>query len=607
MVSWKKLEDFAASIRKTCSPKALSMTECIVGIDEDDGVFCGEEARIRNMLPCKAVFCTIKREMYGRVCRIWNYLGTKANNDFIVLFGDDIVLMDKNWQSKVFHAFGCISKEQCLPFGAACVAMNDVTFSGFPTFPVIHKWHVEKFGSILPRQFVNQGGDPYLFELYSRFNAARFATTCRLQNTVGGDGDARYKKYEINWRGQILRLNLMHLRDDYLMIPQKGICLDVVVPCYRMFNDVILEKIMRLRCSIPVYVKFWISVDNPNERHVANVKALAENINKERFEVEGNYYVTVLHYGENRGASFARNLGYNYSTADWCLFLDDDVVPDAHLLDAYVGAIMRYPNAKVFVGNTVMPVATNTWTKMLRTCNIMFFYGASKYLPFPPWGVTANLLVRGSRHNNTIQFKGVYPKTGGGEDIDFCFQFKKWYSKKQISRLVVGVPGATALHPWWKNGNVCYGQINGWAWGDSLCITQWPEKCFWAAPNWVEYILLILCPLSVVYRARSCVMAALLVVVTKHFILTLKYFPSACRHVRSGFLYQCFVALGAGTVLSFQEVTRVVAHLSRLHFHCLCRRMDWNDGEDPKVKLDTQLGGFLQFALYLVITWWCVH
>ena len=33
----------------------------------------------------------------------------------------------------------------------------------------------------------------------------------------------------------------------------------------------------------------------------------------------------------------------------------------------------------------------------------------------PPWAVTANLLVRGSRYNPTIQFKDCFPKTGGGE------------------------------------------------------------------------------------------------------------------------------------------------------------------------------------------------
>mmetsp|Transcript_9516 Transcript_9516/g.15829 ORF Transcript_9516/g.15829 Transcript_9516/m.15829 type:complete len:92 (-) Transcript_9516:344-619(-) len=69
-------------------------------------------------------------------------------------------------------------------------------------------------------------------------------------------------------------------------------------------------------------------------------------------------------------------------------------------------------------------------------------------------------MVRGSRHNRTIQFKNLYPKTGGGEDINLCFQFKEWYTKKQGNqRVVVGVPGATAHRLWWKDGRVCYDHI----------------------------------------------------------------------------------------------------------------------------------------------------
>ena len=252
-----------------------------------------------------------------------------------------------------------------------------------------------------------------MFELYSRFNAARFAVECRLENHIGGDGDARYKKHEINWKGQILRLNMSQMSKDFLKIRPNGAVLDVIIPSFRMNNHKILRSILSLSCSVPVYVKFWMVVDRPDPQHSSDVKALAASVN-----------VQVLSCPENRGASFARMFGYNFSTADWALFLDDDVIPSCHLLDAYVGALTRYPDAKVFVGSTRLPVATNTWTKMLRTCKIMFFYGIAEHMTHPPWGVTANLMVRGSRHNSTIQFKNIYPKTGGGEDIDFCIRFK---------------------------------------------------------------------------------------------------------------------------------------------------------------------------------------
>lgn len=262
----------------------------------------------------------------------------------------------------------------------------------------------------------------------------------------------------------------------------------------------ILRRIGLLRASIPVYVRFWFVVDNPVKSHVADVRNLAKELNDKQALIDGNYFINVIEYGANRGASYARNIGYNYSTADWTLFLDDDVIPDETILDAYVGAIRRFPNAKVFVGLTELPQCHNLWTEMLRTCNIMFFYGVAHHTTYPAWGVTANLMVRGSRHNSTIQFKHIYPKTGGGEDIDFVFQFKRWYP---MERVVVGVPGARANHPWWNQGRVCYRQINGWAWGDSLCITEWPTKTFLVLPNWIEFILFVLPPIAHCNRAGA--------------------------------------------------------------------------------------------------------
>ena len=88
---------------------------------------------------------------------------------------------------------------------------------------------------------------------------------------------------------------------------------------------------------------------------------------------------------------------------------------------------MQHPSAKVMVlGNTEMPNSFHLWTRVLQTSNIMFFYGVAKHQLFlPSWGVIANLMVKGlQHHNHTVQFKSLYPKTGGGENIDFIHQMK---------------------------------------------------------------------------------------------------------------------------------------------------------------------------------------
>jgi glycosyltransferase involved in cell wall biosynthesis len=231
------------------------------------------------------------------------------------------------------------------------------------------------------------------------------------------------------------------------MFKNKGICLDIVVPSYRVDNEDFLRRIVLLRATVDVYVKFWIGIDNLRHDHIESVTKMANELNEQQLQVEGNYFINVIHYGANRGASYARNTGFNYTTADWVLFLDDDVIPDENILDAYIGAIKRYPCAKVFVGLTELPESCNLWTEMLLcTCNIGYFYAIAKRRVHPSWGVTANLVVRGSRHNSTIQFKDIYPKTGGGEDIDLVYQFKDWY--RTIGRRVtVGIPEAKAQHP----------------------------------------------------------------------------------------------------------------------------------------------------------------
>lgn len=217
----------------------------------------------------------------------------------------------------------------------------------------------------------------------------------RLKNTLGGDSSARYVKHDINWPGQVLSLQTKHLKEHLNRQPD-GICLDVVIPSYRKNNEAILRSILRLRASVKVYVKFWLVVDNPDPQHLIDVKQLAAESNACSAKLTSapsqdvlshgqfNYFVNVVHYNVNRGASHARNTGYNYSTADWCLFLDDDVVPDPCLLDAYVGAIFRYPEARVFVGQTNLPKPINVWTQMLSASNVMYFYGIASRRTHPP-------------------------------------------------------------------------------------------------------------------------------------------------------------------------------------------------------------------------------
>jgi glycosyltransferase involved in cell wall biosynthesis len=610
-VCWERLQQVAGSFLTTTSHSDREKIEFIVGIDEGDKVFDSEESkeRIRSIFPCYSVqFVKICPKMFGKVCRIWNHLARQASNDFIVLLGDDVELLDSGWKQDIERKFIEIKDNNPdLPFGAACVAFNDISFKGFPTFPVIHRFHLKTFRTLLPQQFINQGGDPYLYALYSRFNASSFSTS-QLKNTLGGDSDARYLKHDINWKGQILTIKIREL-EKKLSVPATGICLDVVVPSYRTNNKDILARILSLRCTDPIYVTFWVVVDNPDEKNLAEVKDLAEEFNGGLDG--GNYFVNVIHYGENRGASYARNTGYNYSTADWVLFLDDDVIPEEPLLEAYAGSIMRYPKAKCMVGLTKLPEPCNIWTKILKTCNVMYFYGISKHRIHPPWGVTANIMVRGSRHNHAIQFKYLYPKTGGGEDIDFVFQLKHFY---KTAGCVVSIPEAVVNHPWWNNGNTCYGQICGWANGDSQVITEWPEKSFLVFPNWIECILLLVLYYCLWLRETSDIPPLLRacgsIATIDHLVKIVAYYRPSKKLIEgssnsiANFMVRIFLSFGASTVISAQEITRAFCLLKRFAFFSFARRMDWFDGQAAMEVREQKFRSGLQFILYCFVAYY---
>ena len=171
-----------------------------------------------------------------------------------------------------------------------------------------------------------------------------------------------------------------------------------------------------------------------------------------------NGVLSVSSNGANKEATYARSTGFNYSTADLAMMMSY----------AYIGALKRYPRSKVFVGYSELPNHCNLWTKM--RCGLQCWL---LLWNFKTCDVTGNLVVSGSRFNSTIQFKSIYPITGGGEDIDLVSQCKRWYWSLCLL-VTAGVPETKVSHPWWDNNGTeaCYHQITGWALGDSLCITD---------------------------------------------------------------------------------------------------------------------------------------
>eukprot|EP00979_Chaetoceros_neogracilis_P015622 scaffold6266_cov279-Chaetoceros_neogracile.AAC.3 len=243
----------------------------------------------------------------------------------------------------------------------------------------------------------------------------------------------------------------------------------------------------------------------------------------------------ITDYGENKGASYARNTGYTYSPADWVLFLDDDVVPDASILDAYVGSIARYPKAKCMVGLTKLP--HHVILQNLQTPN--------------PSSVGSHGKSDGARIETQPHSSVQAP-------------MKKFY---KTNGFVVAVPEALVNHPYWNNGGTCYGQIGGWANADSLVLSEWPEKTFLVFLNWIESTFLVVLVYGGFwwkYMTSDTTILSLVgecgsIAAIDHLVKILTYYGSTKGHVDGEknrvvvWVHRIVLAFGASTVISSQK------------------------------------------------------
>ncbi|KAF8748014.1 GDP-mannose 4,6 dehydratase [Rhizoctonia solani] len=266
--------------------------------------------------------------------------------DYYVLMGDDIELLDEGWMRTIHQRFQTLSDESGGPPGFGCVAFTDITFPGMPTFPVVHRTHMDIFnGHVVPEEFINQDGDPYLFQMYRHFGAS--TTVPSGYTTRWRSDDARYEKQHLsNWTFEPLENGKTRIREwAALHAPrvEQKMSLDVIVPSYRVELETSPEDI--------------------------------------RSQAESDL-----------------NRGLTESSAEWVAFLDDDVDPSPNYLVAAEKYIRQHPNAAGFVGNAISPE---------QDCSRRSL------------GVTANLIVRRNIRDD-VTFDLIFPKTGGGEDIDYC-------------------------------------------------------------------------------------------------------------------------------------------------------------------------------------------
>jgi hypothetical protein len=177
------------------------------------------------------------------------------------------------------------------------------------------------------------------------------------------------------------------------------------------------------------------------------------------------------------------------SAAEWVHFLDDDITPRSNILVEAENIIRAHPKAAGFVGNALFPPAEKIFVAAVHLAGVTYFWDiANKISDDLPWGVTANLIAR--RNRDGVYFDPQFPKTGGGEDIDFCRK-KRQYSLEHGGEGFHAAPNVVVTHPWWHGGKRSYWRFYMWSIGDGTLVKLFPEHTYIDhAPNGAEQLLL---------------------------------------------------------------------------------------------------------------------
>jgi glycosyltransferase involved in cell wall biosynthesis len=616
-----------------------------IGIDDDDLILSGvaNNDRIRKMFKGLETFILqFPPTKPANICEIWRRLAAEAykeNCKYFLLYGDDVrIEVEKGlkWTEMVHEHFSG------RPNRIGCVALNDQSSAGFPTFPVVTEMHLKIFGgNVIPHEFVNQDGDPYIWALYRRFSASLFLPEVRLFNNVGGAEllesttfcSPRYERKHIEWKGEILQRGVNQV-DTFLNDVDKNniistvltpIVMDIIVPSIRVDKNS-LYPIISLLDNATCDVMMIIIVDDP----LADIEWLRE-IEKSDKQLGK---LRIRKNPSNVGASMARNVGLNETTADWVLFLDDDVVPRHDLLKHYSDVILKDGvNYDGFVGVTRLPddETNSVFGAGVHLSCVSFFWTCSEKNDTTPWGVTANFLfnrtcsnrrqpVGASEHNMNLRFDSDFIKTGGGEDIHFCIHLCKQPMKC--------VPLAICDHPWWNNGNRCYVHFYRWAIGDSLLIDKLPQFSYYNFANVIDfsYLMIVLSVLCVIFnlvwnilyggslslRRNSLILIKLWVLILPLLAIDCTLDVLLCfqdvkynQLTYNDCIFRMMAAIEGCVIKNSSELGHLFGPIGRGNIFRVGKKFDWFCGTNDKFIPNERLKAFKRLMIFIGIT--CVY
>lgn len=576
------------SLDETVSSLDLHHITLYLGVDQDDEA--SRNASDYSKLYSLKTRCIVKMmslyEKRGYLCHMWNAMAMKCikdGNDFCVLLGDTVTLRSHQWKQSIEKKFFSIGEQTGLSYGVACVAFADVSFPNFPKFPVLHKTHIHMYGGVLPSRFINHGGVSFLFELYSRIGATVIDENAQVRSSAVCNTDLGYEKRMVRYKGSLLTSALSTLQRSVGMRKIQT-SLTVVVPSFYS-NMGTIEEIINLRVSYPCRVRFLIVLENGNDDEIRKFQ--------DKFDGHssgGNYFVDTVVQPRNLGTYAARNTGLMYSDADWVIFLADHARPSRDVLDAYLAATIRHPEARILAGQTSFPPAMNACQRGLGLSEVLLFYRMSERFRFPPWCVCSNVCVKG-RMQGQDMFDLGFARLGFGADVEYCMRVK------QRAEDIISVKDAHVQHYWIGRSvsNTLMYVIRSTI-GDSRCVESMEEKTFIVLPGWHECILLGAFP---AWFYNMFVLFTLMVTGLELCYQILYYLKQAVQ--RYGLWHGWTASVFTSGMVMCQDLARMCCHLKRGRWDVLCHRFDWYDGQDPLLVQWRQREHALKFFGYCIL------
>lgn len=250
--------------------------------------------------------------------------------------------------------------------------------------------------------------------------------------------------------------------------------IDVIIPSYRP-DERYLLPVLRLKRPAAAVVRFYLVIDDPGAEVPETIRRMADNTT-----------VFLIVNEKNTGAAAARNRGIAASSGEWLLFLDDDVLPDAQLLEAYAAAITETSSATGFIGLVRFPEAHTRFAEAVLASGSMDIFSIAERRKTFVWAATANVMVRRSAIGS-LRFSTAFPASGGGEDVDFFLNLMQQNNGQRLHC----APAAIVHHPWWNNGRPGYKRPFRYGVGNSLLGAMHPQFTYYDFLNAPETLLLL--------------------------------------------------------------------------------------------------------------------